>query len=213
MPLILTFLFTLLASVLLYWCMLSVIPRMAERWDFVCMCALFPVDGLGERMHCDRDDVCACWGWREAVWSLLAWWGLIPLPHLWGTCVPVMYYSMGFKIWVNILILYFFSYNCKLTVNVTSCTGEPGVGTHLVQWLPGTKLLSEKCADAGDTHSYPVPLSELACAGYTNLHAPSAGLPQVLNIHLFQTYSTHCSPMLLAIIFFIIFFVVVTCII
>lgn len=43
------------------------------------------VDGVGERLHCDCDDDSTGGGWGETVWPLLAWWRLVPLPHLWGT--------------------------------------------------------------------------------------------------------------------------------
>lgn len=60
----------------------------------LCMCAetdveqkLTLADGVGERLHGDRDDDGAGGGRREAVRALLARRGLVALPHLRG-CFP-----------------------------------------------------------------------------------------------------------------------------
>lgn len=54
----------------------------------VCVCVWWcsSIDGLGEWLHGDSDDDSPGWGRRETVWSLLAWRGILPLPHLWGVC-------------------------------------------------------------------------------------------------------------------------------
>lgn len=54
---------------------------------FLCVWWCSSIDGLGEWLHGDSDDDSPGWGRRETVWSLLAWRGILPLPHLWGVCV------------------------------------------------------------------------------------------------------------------------------
>lgn len=45
----------------------------------------FSTDGVGKRLHGDRNDDRFGWRWREAEWTILAGWGLLALPHLRGS--------------------------------------------------------------------------------------------------------------------------------
>lgn len=58
-------------------------------------------DGVGERLHGDRDDVSSGGRWRETVRAILAWWGLITLPHLWGSfpVVTHIWHCVFYPLW------------------------------------------------------------------------------------------------------------------
>ena len=60
-------------------------------------------------------------------------------------------------------------------------SGQPGVRAHLVQGLPGAKLLPEECPDAGDSNLDAVSPVELARQRHPHLHPSAPWLPQVRN--------------------------------
>lgn len=60
-------------------------------------------------------------------------------------------------------------------------SGQPGVRAHLVQGLPGAKLLPEERPDAGDQNLDAVSPAELARQRHPHLHSPAPRLPQVRN--------------------------------
>lgn len=60
-------------------------------------------------------------------------------------------------------------------------SGQPGVRAHLVQGLPGAKLLPEERPDAGDQNLDAVSPAELARQRHPHLHPSAPRLPQVRN--------------------------------
>lgn len=95
------------------------------KWFFVYRhCVLVHMlDGMGERLYCNSDDDRSSGGWRETMWTLLAWWRIIFIQHLWGENHSV---ELPLKSLVAFTLFYLFFLVCLRWI---LCPNTSGVKT------------------------------------------------------------------------------------